>query len=50
MDEKKKEERLGKETQKKSKYESPKTVKHDPIEIVSGTCYNPGECSLYYYY
>ena len=37
-------------TQHKPKYIPPETVKHEPIDIVCGTCATSNECSLYYSY
>jgi hypothetical protein len=43
-----------KSTEKKQKYVTPETRKHDPLNIVRGTGHDSSglysECSLYYYY
>jgi len=50
MKEKNENEKKHEEKKEKMKYVAPKTVKHDPVEIVCGTCDDPNECSLYYTY
>jgi hypothetical protein len=50
MEDKKNEAKKNAETKPKMEYVPPQTTKHDPVEIVCGTCFGGGECSLYYYY
>jgi hypothetical protein len=50
MNKKDNEKKKNGETQQKSKYTPPETTKHDPVEIVCGTCAGVDECSLYYTY